>query len=113
MRKRTKALIVRLSKTKFHCDDYFYGLLMAFLPHRTENDILQNTDTENDILQNTDTPLVSAKEAFIQKQNLLDLQKIRSVTLVDEIENAGRFIRCSQIEIAACLNPSIHSRNRK
>jgi len=96
MRKRTKALIVRLSKTKLHCDDYFYGLLMAFLPHRTENDILQNTDT----------PLVSAKEAFIQKHNLLDLQKIRSVTLIDEIENAVRSIRCSQIEIAACLNPS-------
>ncbi|CAC5384758.1 unnamed protein product [Mytilus coruscus] len=92
MRKRTKALIVRLSRTKLHTDEYFYGLLLAFLPHRIESDILKNTDVEYD--------------PFLHKYDSIDVGKIRSLKLVDEIENAVRFIRCTQIELAATLNPS-------
>lgn len=99
MRKRTKALIVRLSRTKLHTDEYFYGLLLAFLPHRIESDILKNTDVEYD-------PFLCAKDAFLHKYDSMDVGKIRSLKLVDEIENAVRFIRCTQIELAATLNPS-------
>ena len=57
IRKRTKALIVRLSKSKLHTDEYFFGLLLAFLPHRNESDILMIVDD----------PFFTAKDAFLHK----------------------------------------------
>lgn len=39
MRRRVKFVIIRLPKLSISSDDYFYSLLMSFLPHRNENDI--------------------------------------------------------------------------
>lgn len=36
MRKRVKSLIIRLPKFQISSEDYFYSLLMAFFPHRFE-----------------------------------------------------------------------------
>lgn len=41
MRKRLKFLIIRLPKLPLSSDDYFYSLLMCFLPHQNEEELAQ------------------------------------------------------------------------
>ena len=58
MRKRSKAMVIRLPKLSISSDSYFYSLLMCFLPHRKENEILQKGNGTFD----------SARESFIAKK---------------------------------------------
>lgn len=98
MRKRVKCVIIRLPKLPMFSDDYFYSLLMAFLPHRNEKDMLRGTD-------NSACPFENAREAFIAKKEKLPLEFLESLTVLDEIENAVRFIRMSKPELDISMNP--------
>jgi hypothetical protein len=97
MRKRLKSLIIRLPKLPLSSDDYFYSLLMCFLPHKSEEELLQRNQTSK---------YSTARDAFIAKRQNMQLDFLESTTLADEIENAVRFIRCSVIEMEAFIAPS-------
>ncbi|KAJ8307824.1 hypothetical protein KUTeg_014607 [Tegillarca granosa] len=96
MRKRTKAIIIRLPRLPLSSDDYFFSLLMSFLPHRNDKDILFNHPS----------PFSHARDAFIAKKDQMKLDCLQSVTIIDEIENAVRFVQYSRIELMTCMNPA-------
>ena len=41
MRKRLKSVVIRLPKFSIFNDAYFYSLILCFLPHRKEEDVLK------------------------------------------------------------------------
>lgn len=96
MRKREKSLILRMPKLSIATDAYFYSLLLRFLPHRQENNILSTGNGQ----------FKGAREAFIAKQQYMSLEFLQSFSIIDEIENAVSFIRCSRIELEASLTPA-------
>lgn len=96
MRKRTKCVVIRTPKFELASDDYFYNLLMLYFPHRNETEILKNCETV----------YLCAKDAFMAKKDNMVLDNSCSRTFIDEIENAVRFIRCSQMELSHSLCPA-------
>lgn len=63
MRKRLKILIIRLPKLPWSSDDYFYSLLMCFLPHQNE-ELTQKNQTSK---------YSTARDAFIAKRQNMQL----------------------------------------
>lgn len=63
MRKRLKFLIIRLPKLPWSSDDYFYSLLMCFLPHQNE-ELTQTNQTSK---------YSTARDAFIAKRQNMQL----------------------------------------
>ena len=98
IRKRVKFIVVRFPNIPIHTDAYFFHLLMAYLPHRIESDVFQNEDTNKE-------PYTNARDAFMAKKEDMDLSNLQTVSVINEIENAVRFIRCTQIELASHFNP--------
>lgn len=70
---------------------------MLFSPHQNEEELIQKNQTSK---------YSTAKDAFIAKRQNMQLDFLESATLVDEIENAVRFIRCSVKEMGAFIAPS-------
>lgn len=97
VRKRLTFLKIRHPKLPLSSDDYFYSLLMCFLPHQNEEELVQNNQTSK---------YSTARDAFIAKRQNMQLYFFESATLVDEIENGVRFIRCSVKEMEAFIAPS-------
>lgn len=55
MRSRSKSAVVRFFQVKKYTDDYYYSLLVLFLPHINESNILMN---------NNHSSYENAREAF-------------------------------------------------
>lgn len=70
---------------------------MLFSPHQNEEELIQKNQTSK---------YSTAKDAFIAKRQNMQLDFLESATLVDEIENVVRFIRCSVKEMGAFIAPS-------
>lgn len=99
MRKRTKFAVIRTPKLPTTFDAYFYSLIMLYYPHTTEGDILKNADNG--------TVYETAKDSFLQKQACVNLERLGTASLIDEIvENAVRIIHCSRLELACSLIPA-------
>lgn len=47
VRKRLKLLKIRLPKLPLSSDDYFYSLLMCFLPHQNDEELVPKNQTSN------------------------------------------------------------------
>ncbi|CAC5408744.1 unnamed protein product [Mytilus coruscus] len=97
MRKRLKCVVIKLPKFSVFNDAYFYSLILCFLPHRKEQDILKKNESQL---------YDSAHDSFISKKNLLSLDFLENFALADEIENAIKFIRYSRLELGISLLPS-------
>lgn len=101
MRKRTKQAVVRIPSIQKHTDDYCYSILVLFLPHRHENDILSNNDSKFDI----------AKEAFLAKHHLLFKDKIGMFSVVDDLTESLRYIRLAESELQNAIFPATTETN--
>lgn len=71
MRKRLKVLIIRLPKLPLSSDDYFYGLLMCFLPHQNKEELVQKNQTSK---------YSTARDAFIAKKHAIRLFRISNTS---------------------------------
>ena len=76
-KKRQIPCVVRYPQFPVTTDDFYYGLLILLLPHRTENELLH--------------PYATSQEAFVNKANLFD-----------KLINHTNFNFTSQIDNAVC-----------
>ena len=95
--KRNTFFVIRTPKFTLASDDYYYNLLLLFIPHQCENELLKGSSGQ--IYQ-------SAKDAFYNKQHAVDISAITSFPLHDELENAVRYICLSSAELGEILMPS-------
>ena len=87
MRKRTTASVVRFPSFSVISDDYYYSLLMLFLPHITEVDLIGTYS--------------SAKEAFEAKHSNLDTSMQTYCDFLHQVETSIRKIRIAEEELSA------------
>lgn len=59
MRRRRKTVVVRLPKLSISCDEYYYSLLMSFLPFKNESTLMAKSNG---------TVHESSKTAFLDKK---------------------------------------------
>lgn len=86
MMKRKKAAVIRYAKFSIGSEEYYYSLLLLFLPHQSEESLI--------------FPCQTAKDAFQNKYGNLDLQiAYLHLSFVNELENSMRRIRLAQSEI--------------
>lgn len=82
---RQKKAVVRLTVPAKNTKDYYYSLLLLYLPHRKFTDII--------------APFNDYAEAFLEKQDFLDKEAVLSANAIPTIDDALRVVRLAQLEL--------------
>ncbi|CAG2244844.1 unnamed protein product [Mytilus edulis] len=94
IRMRLREAVVRVHLAQFNTDDYFYGLIQLYYPHRSFSDII---GSEKDV-----------KLAFLKKNSLFDHQGLRNCHRTESIENAIKAIQLCQLPDFCDIQPHSH-----
>ena len=82
---RGKKAVIRLTMPSKNTKDYYYSLLLLYLPHRTFSEIT--------------LPYNDYAEAFLEKQDLLDKEVLLTANAIPTIDDALRVVRLAQLEL--------------
>lgn len=94
MQKRSKSAIIKTPKFQGNSEQYYYSIIMLHLPFRNESKLIQL--------------FLSAQQAFVQKNLLVDLADIQFAAYLHDIERAVRLLSAMQEDIDPVVAPNTH-----
>lgn len=92
MQQRRHPAVIRTPAFKPDSDEYFFSILMLYLPYRDETNIIGSFST--------------AKQAFINKHHLLTIDNILYSSYLHDIERVVRIIRLTNEDLGVSLAPN-------